>query len=50
VYSNAYHQGVSAKPFMQPAWDAQHPKAAKLLGVRLRERIIIEALKEGKKR
>lgn len=49
VYSNAVHKGTSAKPFMRPAWDNNHQAAVKILGIRLRERIVLEALREGRR-
>ena len=49
VFGRVHHPGVKAKPFMKPAWDNNYRGAVKILRVRLRERIVIEALKQAKK-
>ncbi|MCL1126711.1 hypothetical protein [Shewanella surugensis] len=49
VYSRVHHPGTQAKPFMQSAWNNNYRKSLNKLSIRLRERIVIEALKESKR-
>lgn len=45
VVSSVNHPGVRARPFMKPAFEQNHKEALKILKRRLKERIILQAVK-----
>lgn len=47
VYSSANHPGTKAKPFLLPAFESEHRAATRLFAKRLREKIILKAIRYG---
>ena len=47
VYKSIKHPGQKARPIIGPAFDRTHREATKILSQRLRERIILEAVKKN---
>jgi len=47
VFSRIRHPGQKAKPFMEPAFERTHKQATEILAKRLKQRIILEAIKKS---
>ena len=46
VFGRVRHPGQKAKPFMAPAFERTHKQATEILAKRLKQRIILEAIKK----
>jgi HK97 gp10 family phage protein len=47
VFGRVRHPGQKAKPFMSPAFERTHKQATEILAKRLKQRIILEAIKKS---
>lgn len=47
IFGRVRHPGIKAKPFIAPAFERTHKQATEILAKRLKQRIILEAIKKS---